>query len=178
MVFGGVRGEVIRGINLHPYWNVAKRKEIEDFKSRCNDLAHKLLRIFAINFGLPVEYFTSAHDDAKNPPDVLRMLHYPAMKEKPSDEIPRLYSHTDWGSLTFVWPRSEGLEVETPKGNWLPVPLIPGGVVVNIGDALSLWSGMALKSTLHKISFDNLPINQSRLSMAYFVNANQGESLP
>ncbi|KAK7211586.1 hypothetical protein V2G26_018764 [Clonostachys chloroleuca] len=37
---------------------------------------------------------------------------------------------------------------------------------------MSLWSGQALKSTLHKISFDNLPIDQTRWSMAYFVNAN------
>ena len=176
-MFGGVRGEIVRGDNLGSWWDSQKRSEVEDFKKECHELAEKLLELFAAHFGISTTYFVDAHDPGKGPGSVLRMLHYPKLEERPDVSFPRLYEHTDWGSVTFVWPQSGGLEVETPKKKWMPVPLIPGGVVVNIGDAMALWSGGALKSTLHKISFDNLPIDQDRWSMAYFVNANTGKSL-
>lgn len=176
MVFGGLKGDVAARDNIHPYWDAEKRHEIESFKSQCDALSFKLLEIFATKLGLPPAYFTSAHDDACGPPNALRMLHYPKLETRVDDDLPRLRPHTDWGSLTFVWPRSGGLEVETPSGKWKEVPLVPGGVVVNIGDALDLWSGGVLKSTLHRISFKNLPFDRSRWSMAYFVNPNKGES--
>ncbi|ETS80346.1 hypothetical protein PFICI_07875 [Pestalotiopsis fici W106-1] len=177
MVFGGVKGEVQDTHGLNTYWDAAKREEIETFKAQCHELSHKLLRTFAQEFGLPSTYFSEAHSDASNPPNVLRMLHYPKFETRPANDIPRIKAHTDWGSITFVFPRSGGLEVETPSGEWLEVPLVPGGVVVNIGDALHLWSGRALKSTLHRISFDRLPIDQDRWSIAYFVNANNDSRL-
>ncbi|CAG9957010.1 unnamed protein product [Clonostachys rosea f. rosea IK726] len=172
MVFGGVKGDIVQGDNIHPWWDAEKRAKVEEFKGMAHNLGLELLKVFATSFGLDPEYFTSAHDTNQGPGSVLRMLHYPKLGEKPKEDFPRLYSHTDWGSLTLVWPRSGGLEVETPSKRWLEVPLIPDSIVVNVGDAMSLWSGQALKSTLHKISFDNLPIDQTRWSMAYFVNAN------
>lgn len=172
MVFGGVKGDIVQGDNIHPWWDAEKRAKVEEFKEMTHNLGLELLKVFATSFGLDPEYFTSAHNMNQGPGSVLRMLHYPKLGEKPKQDFPRLYSHTDWGSLTFVWPRSGGLEVETPSKRWLEVPLIPDSIVVNVGDAMSLWSGQALKSTLHKISFDNLPIDQTRWSMAYFVNAN------
>lgn len=175
MVFGGTKGDILKGDNLHSWWDLEKRQKVEDFKAKSNDLALELLRVFATSFGLEPDYFSSAHQSDEGPGNVLRMLHYPKLNERPDKNFPRLYSHTDWGSLTFVWPRGGGLEVETPSKEWMAVPVIPGSVVVNVGDALSLWSGQALKSTLHKISFDNLPFDQDRWSMAYFVNANKGK---
>ncbi|KAL4882151.1 hypothetical protein BJY04DRAFT_217473 [Aspergillus karnatakaensis] len=176
-VFGGIKGELLNTASLHAYWDDSKRAEIENFKSQCHQLAQKLLWVFAEEFGLSPNYFAQAHSATSNPPDVLRMLHYPKFDKQPSVEITRIRPHTDWGSVTFVWPRSGGLEVEGPSGQWREAPLIPGGVVVNIGDALHLWSGKALKSTLHRVSFDSLPIDQDRWSMAYFVNANQDARL-
>ena len=175
MVFGGAKGEVQKGDNVPSWWDSQKRHDVESFKERCHILALLLLRGFATHFGLPPEYFTAAHDDNEGPGSVLRMLHYPKLTEQPDQRFTRLQTHTDWGTLTFVWPRSEGLEVETPAGKWLPVPLIPNGLVVNIGDALAMWSGQTLKSTLHRISFDSLPIGRDRWSMAYFINANEGK---
>lgn len=174
MVFGGSRGEVAKGDNIHPWWTPEMRSEIEDFKHTSHQLGVKLLQIFAQHFGLEKDYFSKAHDDQEGPGSALRMLHYPVLPEQPDANVPRLYEHTDWGSLTFVWPQSGGLEIETPSKQWIPVPLVAGGVVVNIGDCLSLWSGKVLKSTLHKINFDALPIDQERWSMAYFVNAKNG----
>lgn len=177
MVFGGVRGDIVTGRNTGRWWSQDKLNRVEAFKESCQELNIKLLQIFASHFHLPKDYFSSAHDLTRGPGSVLRMLHYPKLDEAPPAGLPRLYEHTDWGSLTFVWPQSGGLEVETPSKKWMEVPLVDGGVVVNIGDALSLWSGRKLKSTLHKINFDKLPIDEERWSMAYFVNANKDAKL-
>lgn len=56
------------------------------------------------------------------------------------------------------------------------VPLVPGAIVVNIGDALLLWTDKALKFTMHRISWANLDVHKDRYSIAFFVNPNYGES--
>ncbi|KAL4794223.1 hypothetical protein BDV19DRAFT_390498 [Aspergillus venezuelensis] len=177
IVFGGTKGEILKTAALHAYWTSDKSAEIEEFKSACHELAQKLLRVFAIDFGLAPDYFAKAHCDTSDPPDILRMLRYSKFDTQPAADIPRTRAHTDWGSVTFVWPREEGLEVQSPSGEWIEVPLVPEGVVVSIGDALQLWSGRALKSTLHRISFDGFPIDKDRWSMSYFVNANKDAPL-
>ncbi|EEU35072.1 uncharacterized protein NECHADRAFT_82472 [Fusarium vanettenii 77-13-4] len=175
MVFGGTRGDVAQGKNIPSWWDAKKRADVEDFKSQAHGLGLKLLEVFATHFSLPADYFSAAHNDERGPGSVLRMLHYPTMDERPDKNFPRLYSHTDWGSVTFVWPQGGGLEVETPSKKWMPVPLIPGSIVVNIGDALSLWSGKTLKSTLHKISFDNLPIDQDHAKLEIIKRDHEGK---
>lgn len=177
MAFGGIKGAVKEGGNIPSWWDADRRNRIEQFKASSHALGIKLLQVFAREFGLSTDYFSSAHCAGKGPGSVLRMLHYPQLDSQPDVSFPRLYAHTDWGSLTFVWPQSGGLEVETPAKEWMEVPLLPGAIVVNVGDALSLWSGGALKSTLHRISFDKLPIDLDRWSMAYFLNANEGMSM-
>ncbi|KAF2767783.1 Clavaminate synthase-like protein [Teratosphaeria nubilosa] len=177
MTIGGAKGEIIKGHNVPSWWDEKKRQEVEDFKTRAHALAMKLVEVFARSFGLPPDYFSEAHNDELGPGSILRMIHYPRLDIKLSADIPRCYAHTDWSTMAFVWPQSGGLEVETPSKRWMEVPLIPDSVVVNIGDAMSLWSGQTLKSTLHRVSFDKVPIDQERWSMVYFLNANTDAKL-
>jgi isopenicillin N synthase-like dioxygenase len=44
--------------------------------------------------------------------------------------------------------------------------------LINLGDALSFWSGNQLKATLHRVTFDGLLHDKERQSMAYFGAAN------
>lgn len=97
------------------------------------------------------------------------------MEERPPNGFQRLYAHTDWGSLTFVFSAKSGLEVKDTKGNWTHVPVVPGGIVVNVGDALALWTGNMLKSTLHRVTWESVGIDDDRYSIAYFVNPNSGK---
>ena len=51
-----------------------------------------------------------------------------------------------------------------------------GVVTVNIGDMLMRWSDGVLKSTLHRVQFPSVENGvsfSSRLSMAYFMQANK-----
>ncbi|KAI8665005.1 Fe2OG dioxygenase domain-containing protein [Fusarium sp. Ph1] len=134
MVFGGTKGDVAQGKNIPSCWDARKRADVEDFKSQAHKLGLKLLEVFATHFSLPADYFSAAHNDERGPGSVLRMLHYPKLEERPDKNFPRLYSHTDWGSVTFVWPQGGGLEVETPSKKWMPVPLIPGSIALTAGE--------------------------------------------
>lgn len=78
--------------------------------------------------------------------------------------------------MTLLFASSAGLEVKSPDSvNFVPVPVVEGAVIVNIGDGLALWSDGALKSTLHRVTRKSSQYNQDRYSMAYFVNANAGQ---
>lgn len=127
---------------------------------------------FAVKLGLEKSYFSSYHQH-QDPGNVLKFIKYPRFDEKPVG-VPRLSEHTDWGSITFVSTDRPGLEVRDPSNQWYQIPTVPGGLVVNIGDALSLWSKKSLKSTMHRISWENLDTTEDRLSIVYFTHPNNG----
>lgn len=170
--FGLPAGGVLRTGNLPSWWDVRKRQQIEDFKSQCYELSMSLLSCFAVQLGLDRSFFARDHQH-REPGNVLKLIKYPSFHRQP-EGVPRLSEHTDWGSLTFVLTEKAGLEIRDPLDEWFDVPVVPGGVVVNIGDAMSLWSNQTLKSTMHRISWKNLNIHEDRLSVVYFTHPNNG----
>lgn len=116
------------------------------------------------------DFFADAHQEDSGNGNSLRMLMYPAREQRP--EGTRMIEHTDSGSVTLLFQRQPGLEVLSPTGQWVKAPCIRDAILINIGDALSFWSGAKLKATLHRVSFEGLPHDRERQSMAYFGMAN------
>jgi len=116
------------------------------------------------------EFFATAHQEDSGNGNSLRMLMYPARDQRPDGT--RMIAHTDSGSVTLLFQRQAGLEVLSPSGHWVKAPCIKDSILVNLGDALSFWSGAKLKATLHRVSFEGLPHDRERQSMAYFGMAN------
>lgn len=171
--FGLPAGGILGTNNLPSWWDHSKRTEIEAFKLQCYNLSNDLMSCFATELGYEKDLFLKSHLQ-KEPGNNLKFIKYPRMEEQ-GDDIPRLSEHTDWGSLTFVFTNQGGLEIRDPNNMWYQIPVVPNGIVVNIGDALSLWTGKALKSTLHRITWENLPMDKDRYSIAYFTNPNYGK---
>jgi len=179
MWFGGVPGdlEAYKRQSLPPFWHdhVAT---VETFKHECHGLVIKLLECFALALGLDRKFFADAHKEDVGNGNSLRMLMYPARPEKPVGSIgstgSRMAAHTDSGSVTLLFQRAAGLEVQSPSNpdEWVKAPCKEGCILVNLGDALSFWSGGQLKATLHRVTFDGLPHDRERQSMAYFGAAN------
>lgn len=97
--------------------------------------------------------------------------------------ITRLIPHTDSQSLTLLFQKNPGLDVLSPSGEWVRAPAWDDHILINIGDALQFWSGNQLKSTMHRynqlwdlrlrsVTFEGLPHDRARYSMAYFCGAN------
>jgi isopenicillin N synthase-like dioxygenase len=163
--------------------------EISDFFETCRALCLKLLTLFGLGLGTsPPTWLSSRHSRDLGPSgSILRYLHYPSLSASPDyrpDVDIRAGAHSDYGSLTLLFqrPSQPGLEVLTPSGAWVPVPVFPPGtendpsppILVNIGDLLSYWTNGLLRSTVHRVIFpkkqDGTLGTDDRYSMAFFCH--------
>lgn len=138
-----------------------------------DQLAVRLMRVFAIALGLPEDYFDDYID---RPISALRALNYPALSTPPQPGQVRAGAHTDYGSLTVLRADAApgGLEIRSPAGEWQPVPPVPDGFVVNIGDLMARWTNDRWVSTLHRVVNPPAAAGKEarRQSMAYFHQPN------
>ncbi|KXS97179.1 hypothetical protein AC578_877 [Pseudocercospora eumusae] len=173
MCFGSVANANLTCDNIPSWWTADKRQQSEAFRAACNGVAQKLLGAFAMAMNLESDFFSCAHSPNKEPGNVLRLIRYPALDKPVDSNFPRLGEHTDWGTITLLFATQPGLEVLSPDDKrWVQAPMIEDGIIVNVADGLALWTGGLLKSTKHRLSWESLPSDKSRESMAYFVNAN------
>lgn len=157
--------------SLPPFWR-SQTERVEAFKHACHGLVIKLLTCFALAMGLPNrDYFAKAHGEDAGNGNQFRLICYPARKDVPAEATTRMSAHADSGSVTLLFQNCAGLEVESPSGDWVKAPHLPGHILVNLGDALAFWSGRYLKATNHRVTFDGVPHDKERLSMAYFAKA-------
>ena len=115
------------------------------------DLAARIMRLFALALKLPEDYFDGFIDA---PVSALRALNYPEQTVAPKPGQLRAGAHTDYGSLTILLPQdgSKGLEIAASDGAWIEVPPTPGAFVINIGDLMQRWTNDRWKSTLHRVA--------------------------
>lgn len=108
---------------------------------------------------------------------IMRLFHYFAKNNKAiigdreDEDIIGSSPHTDWGLLTVITQQEQigGLQAFY-KGNWVDVPSdIPGSVVVNGGDFLSMVSKGRYISPVHRVQSPEL---QNRISYVYFYYPN------
>ena len=161
MYFGGIRNGYSASTPSLPPFFYPHIETIEIFRATCHQLAKKLLRCFAVSFGLDPAYFVNGtylsnaeiiigHNETELPGDLLRLLCYPARSEPPMEGVTRLIPHSDSRSLTLLFQKSPGLDVQSPTGEWVRAPAWGDHILINIGDALQFWSGNQLKSTMHR----------------------------
>ncbi|KAJ5306193.1 hypothetical protein N7508_005208 [Penicillium antarcticum] len=125
-------------------------------------LCRKMMRIFALALDLPEGHFDSMVQD---PGVTSRMMHYPPQPVK--EEVREgLGAHTDYECFTILSQGSvPGLQVLNHSGEWILAPPLPGTLVVNIADCLSIWTNKKFKSTIHRVT--NLT-GQERYSIPFF----------
>lgn len=129
----------------------------------------KIMGAIALGLGYDAEFFTEmVNGNHQN----LRLLHYPAVPRGSK----RGGIHTDYGTITLLSQEDvAGLVAQTIEGEWVPVPPVKGGIVVNIGEMLMRWSNDYLRATPHQVlddAGDNDEL-QERYSIAFFCNANK-----
>lgn len=102
---------------------------------------------------------------------VMRLLHYPALKDVvvPPGAI-RSSAHEDINLITLLPASAEpGLQLLQKDGTWLDVEAAPGEVIVNVGDMLQLATGGTLKSTTHRV-VNPSGDSSARMSIPFFVH--------
>lgn len=138
-----------------------------------NELSRKLMSAFALGLGLEPDFFVDTIDKDIS---MLRAINYPHLTTPPQPGQMRAGAHTDYGSLTIVRQEEApgGLEVFTKDGDWIPVPVVPDALVVNIGDLMAQWTNDLWTSTRHRVRTPHPDAdgNTRRMSLVFFHQPN------
>ncbi len=150
---------------LRPTWTA--------YYSAMETLAARLMRLFAHALELDEGFFDDKIDRHLS---ALRALNYPGQTSTPVPGQIRAAEHTDYGTITILKPgqATGGLEVLTTAGEWLHVPPVEHGFIVNLGDLMQMWTNDRWCSTRHRVvnPDDKVAATERRQSMAFFHQPN------
>ena len=156
---------------------------IEAFYNCCSELTLKLLAWMgkALKLEDPsyfVETHRSIYDDTKNC-TTLRLLHYPSIPSSSSVKEGQLRcgEHSDYGSITLLFQDSlGGLQVKHTDGQYIDVPFIENGIIVNLGLLMARWTADIYRATPHRVIIpkDDVIRKRDRLSIAFFGHPDNG----
>ncbi|KAK5022241.1 hypothetical protein LTS07_010321 [Exophiala sideris] len=122
------------------------KSSVGSYYEQMTSLSRKLVGIFAQSLELDKTFFD---DKMSKPGSLLSLNYYAAQSEGKQASI---HAHTDHELFTILL-QSDGikaLEVVNGEGVWVPAKPIEDTFVVNIGDALSIWTNNVFLSTLHR----------------------------
>jgi isopenicillin N synthase-like dioxygenase len=150
--------------------------ELPEFKTNSlalfkalDQAAAVMLRALADYFRMPANTFADMAHDGNS---ILRIIHYPPLKEQFVPGAVRAAEHEDINLITLLCEStSSGLEILTRQGDWLPVDALKGQIVVDSGDMLSRITNEVIPATTHRVV--NPPSTNDdvrRYSMPFFVH--------
>jgi isopenicillin N synthase-like dioxygenase len=162
-----VAGVPLRGRNQWPDGLPGFREDVMAYVKALEALCTRMIPAFAVALDLQPDYFTTMFEDEAHL--TLRMLHYPPQAVVEDNQFGQA-PHTD-NSFMTVLARTDvpGLAVRLTSGEWFPPPLIPGTLLVNLGNMMRRFSNDRFLSTPHGV------LNESgadRYSLAYFHSPN------
>lgn len=110
----------------------------------------ELQRAAGLALGLGEEAMTGFFTE---PLSMLRALYYPDQPQPPLPGQLRAGVHSDYGAFTLVVAedRPGALQVLDRGGEWVDVPVIPGALMVMLGDLLTEWTDDLWPATLHRV---------------------------
>ncbi|KAH0828292.1 1-aminocyclopropane-1-carboxylate oxidase [Fonsecaea pedrosoi] len=142
-LYEGLKGPNVWPRNFPEQW----KQDLFAYYGEVLNLGRRMIRAFALVLDLPEDYFD---DLLVRPGAIMRLLRYPASILDP--DHPGIGAHRDYECFTILCQdETNGLQVQTKKGEWIEVTPIPGTFVVNIGDFLSRWTNDVFRSTLHRV---------------------------
>jgi isopenicillin N synthase-like dioxygenase len=114
--------------------------------SELGGLASELLSLLALGLGLPDDHFERLFGNERM--SLTKLIRYPAT---PPGQF-GVNAHHDTGFVTLLASgETPGLEVENAVGDWVPVPIIPGSFVINLGEMLQAMTGNYFVATPHRV---------------------------
>jgi len=150
------------------------RETLVDFFESFGRLSAQTLQLVHAALGLPRDV-AMAHQGSPLVSTV-RLNHYPVGDPVPEAERRGLADlgdvalghHTDPGVITLLLQDDTGgLQTLTRDGEWIDVPPVPGTIVVNLADAVQVWTNDRYRAAVHRV----VPMtHRDRYSIPYFFN--------
>jgi len=129
--------------------------------------AGTLLEAIALYLGLPQRHLA---DMVVGGNSILRLIHYPALKERYIEGGVRASAHEDINLITLLPAATEsGLELLDRDGKWHAVDGLEGEIVADAGDMLSRHVNAKIPSTTHRVVNPKSP-DTVRYSMPFFCH--------
>lgn len=159
----------------HPDLLYQNQDLIKSYIHDSHKLVTFLLSLLDSYLQLPEGTLQSLHRVDQPSGDQIRIVKSPP--QPPSDQRIALGKHTDFGSLTILFNRLGGLQILppsslTPPGKepeWTYVKPLPGHCIINLGDAMTKFSGGLLRSNIHRVvSPPREQAKETRYSLVYF----------
>jgi len=154
------------GPNVWPEEGEALRSAMEAYYEAVHVLAGVLQRALSLALGQESDFLANLHNPAQS---LLKVNHYPPQADPTTVSNIGVVPHSDEGAFTILWQdENGGLEIESKSGEWVEAPPIPGTMVVNLGNAMQIWTNGEFSSTPHRV------INRSgvdRYSIPFFSYA-------
>ena len=143
-----VAGLPLRGMNQWPDELPRFRETMLAAMAALEALGHVLLPVFARALGLGGDFFAPFF---REPSITLRISRYPPQAAFDGEEFGTA-PHTDAGFVTFLAQSDvRGLDILCRDGTWFPAPVVPGSLLVNIGQMLSRWTNGLWPATPHRV---------------------------
>ena len=136
----------------------------ENFKDAMrsgNVIANIVLGVLERELQLPSGAFTSLHRLNDPSSDFLRILRYPGTNEQTVDQL-SFPAHKDAVSVAILFTWLGGLQIpkvgakvighnQVAEEDWRWVKPLPGYAIINLGDAMEIFTNSVLKSGLHRV---------------------------
>lgn len=150
------------------------RETQNDFFEAFSKLAEETLRLVHAALGSPRGVMEKHPGHSLT--STVRLNYYPVNDPVPDDQrdaLPALGEtalgyHTDPGVLTLLLQdETGGLQTYSRKNGWIDIPPKRGTIVVNLADAIQVWTNDRYRAAVHRV----VPMTkQARYSIPYFYN--------
>ncbi|MFM1773472.1 MAG: hypothetical protein RL124_244 [Acidobacteriota bacterium] len=129
--------------------------------------SQQLLESLELYFDLPHRHLA---DMVVHGNSILRLIHYPALKDRFIPGGVRASAHEDINLITLLPAATEsGLELQDREGQWHAVDGLEGEIVVDAGDMLSRHVNGIIPSTTHRV-VNPKSADEVRYSMPFFAH--------
>lgn len=150
------------GLNRWPDSQPEFRAATTAYFQAMQELAHRMLSVFATALDLPPAHFDA---DFRDPACTLRLIRYEPQPMQTKDQF-GFAPHIDTNFTTYLaQSKLPGLEVRTRDGTWIRPPAIPDTFVVNTGEMLGRYSNDRFAPTPHRVVNAS---DQARYAIPFF----------
>ncbi|XP_074326896.1 S-norcoclaurine synthase 1-like [Apium graveolens] len=155
-----------RKMNLWPKTPSSFRPTLDEYSATLKELTNKLISLMAENLKADPQKLTAMfhHDGTQG----IRMNYYPPCTQP--NKVLGIAPHSDTSALTLIQVNEDihGLQIKKNQ-QWVPIKPVPGSIIVNIGDAMEIFSNGKYRSIEHRAVVNN---EKERISIAAFHSPN------
>nr|GMD65135.1 protein DMR6-LIKE OXYGENASE 2-like [Ipomoea batatas]GMD71645.1 protein DMR6-LIKE OXYGENASE 2-like [Ipomoea batatas] len=137
-------------IDLWPSNPPCYKEQIGNYAKAVHELQKKLMELIFESLGLHPTYLK---EDIEEGSQVMAVNYYPAC---PEPELALgLPPHTDYSLLSILVQNQQGLQILDQDKNWHSVPVIEGGLIVQLGDQMEVLSNGQYKPVIHRATVNS-----------------------